>query len=596
MPGITGIIGRGPCGQNESDLKKMVACMLHESFYTSDCYVNEQLGVYIGWTCHKDSYADCMPVMNPEKNLILLFAGEHFSSESGAIASSPRTLLEQYEQEGEKFLPHLNGWFCGLLVDLKIGKVLLFNDRYGMQRLYYHEGKERLLFGSEAKSLLKVAPELRQLDMRGVGELISCNCVLEHRTIFSQVSLLPGGSSWSWDKGGQLTKRTYFAPSEWENLPPLDQHTFLVRLHETAKSVIPRYFRESGRIGMSLTGGLDSRMIMACLDLKPGELPCYTFGGEKDMLDITIARQIAEACGQKYSVLRLDPSFFSDFSSLARQTVYLTDGNVDIASAHDVFFNKVARLIAPIRITGKFGSEVVRDHTMFNAEPYQGDLFIPEMRSKINEGVNTLAEVKQGHQLSVALFKDFPWREYNKIAIEQSQSVFRSPYMDNDLAKLMYQAPAGVRSSNQPQRDIIRQGNSKLSAIMSDRGYGEQTNPLVAKAIELYYYIIFKTDYIYLYAMPHWLTQVDTWLSDLSGGRQFFGLQKFEYYRIWYRRELAGYVKQVLLDPRTMSRSYIDRNVLTRMVQTHTQGSHNHTNELTKAISLELTQRLFIES
>lgn len=596
MPGITGIITRGPRARSEHDLKAMVECMKHEPFYKSGIYVNEDLGVYAGWVCHPGSYADCMPAINPAQNIVLIFGGEHFSDVPAGGLPKATELLEQYEREGEGFLRRLNGWFCGLLIDLRVGKVILFNDRYGMQRLYYHGGNDRLLFGSEAKSLLTVAPELRQLDMQGVGELISCHCVLEHRTIFSQISLLPGGVAWSWDKAGHQTKKTYFSPSEWENLQPLDEATFMARLAETAKVVVPRYFREKGLIGMSLTGGLDSRMIMACLDLDPGELPCYTFGGKKDMLDITIARQVAEACGQTYSVLRLDQSFFKDFPSLAQKTVYLTDGTVDVASAHDMFFNKVARLIAPIRITGKFGSEVVRDHTMFNASTYQGDLFIPEVRATINGGVDTLAAVKKGHQLSVALFKDFPWREFNKIVIEQSQSVFRSPYMDNDLAALMYQAPPGMRSSNYPQRHIIREGNPKLSAIISDRGYGERTNPLVAKAIELYYFAIFKADYTYLYAMPHWLTQVDTWLTALTGGKQFFGLQKFEYYRIWYRQELAGYVRDVLLDQRTMNRPYFDRKSLARMVQTHTQGSHNYTHELTKAMSLELTMRSLIET
>ncbi len=596
MPGIAGIIAKEPRARYENDLKIMVECMKHEPFYKTGIYVNEKLGVYAGWVCHPGSYADCMPALNPEKNVVLIFAGEHFSDDVQRGETKASVLLEQYESKGENFLRQLNGWFCGLLIDLRVGKVILFNDRYGMQRLHYYEDGSRLLFGAEAKSLLKVAPELRQLDMRGVGELISCNCVLNHRTIFSKISVLPGGVAWSWDEAGHHAKKTYFSPSEWQNLQPLDETTFLARLAETARVIMPRYFREKGRIGMSLTGGLDSRMIMACLNLAPGELPCYTFGGKKDMLDITIARQVAEACGQTYSVLRLDPSFFTDFPGLAEKTVYLTDGTVDVSSAHDMFFNKAARLIAPIRITGKFGSEVVRDHTMFNAGTYHGDLFIPEMRSQINRGAETLAGVKKGHQLSVALFKDFPWREFNKIVIEQSQSVFRSPYMDNDLVELMYRAPSGLRSSNQPQRGIIQEGNPKLSSIISDRGYGEQTNPLVAKAIELYYYVIFKADYTYLYAMPHWLTQLDTWLMALTGGKQFFGLQKFEYYRIWYRQELSDYVKDILLDQRTLSRPYFERNVLARMVQTHTQGSHNYTHELTKAISLELIQRLLIEA
>jgi asparagine synthase (glutamine-hydrolysing) len=81
---------------------------------------------------------------------------------------------------------------------------------------------------------------------------------------------------------------------------------------------------------MSLTGGLDSRMIMACLNPLPGELPCYPFGGMKDMLDITIARKVAEVCHQNHTVLRLGSSFFTEFPQLAEKTMYVTDGCLDV--------------------------------------------------------------------------------------------------------------------------------------------------------------------------------------------------------------------------------------------------------------------------
>ena len=57
--------------------------------------------------------------------------------------------------------------------------------------------------------------------------------------------------------------------------------------------------------------GLDSRTMMACLNPKPGELPCYTFGGAKDVLDILIARQVSELYGQNYYVIRLGDGLFS---------------------------------------------------------------------------------------------------------------------------------------------------------------------------------------------------------------------------------------------------------------------------------------------
>ena len=78
MPGITGIISTGTPGTHEGDLKLMTDCMMHESFYRQGSYINEELGVYVGWTCHPDSFADCLPVVNEKKDVVLLFSGEHF--------------------------------------------------------------------------------------------------------------------------------------------------------------------------------------------------------------------------------------------------------------------------------------------------------------------------------------------------------------------------------------------------------------------------------------------------------------------------------------------------------------------------------------
>lgn len=574
----------------------MIACMKHESFYKSGVYVNEELGVYAGWTSHPESYTDCLPAMSENKDVILLFAGEDFSNYTGSQPRRADSLVRRYENEGENFLRGLNGWFSGLLIDLKSSKILLFNDRYGMQRIYYHEEPETLLFGSEAKSILKVRPQLRDLDPRGLGELIACNCVLEHRTLFPKIFLLPGASLWRWNKNDRMLKDAYFNQAEWENLPPLDEATFQSRLTETAMAIIPRYFREKGEVGLSLTGGLDSRMIIACLNPAPGEVPCYTFGGQRDMLDITIARKVAKICGQTHTVVRIGPSFFDEFPKLAEKTIYISDGNLDVSSTHDLYFNRLAREIASIRVTGKFGSEVIRDHTMFNAGASPGGIFHQDVERSAGSAVETLAEVKCGHKLSVAVFKDFPWREYNKIMIEGSSSVFRTPYMDNDLVELMYQIPAGGRSSNQPQRRIIKGLNPALSVILSDRGYGEQSNTLAGKIRELYYYAIFKAEYTYVYALPHWLSKLDHLCLAVNGGQPLIGAsQKFEYYRIWYGQQLSDYVKSVLLDPKAAARAFFDKNRLEMIVHAHTTGRRNCVDQITKALSLELTCRLLVD-
>src|SRR5207253_11303140 len=166
--------------------------------------------------------------------------------------------------------------------------------------------------------------------------------------------------------------------------------------------------------------------------------------------------------------------------------------------------------IAPIRVTGKFGSEVIRDHTMFNEINVCERLFHPDFRMYTQRARETLVEVKKGHRVSVSVFKEFPWREYGKLAAEQSQTTFRTPYMDNELVEVMYQAPARVRASTEIQRRIIGECKPALSDIVTDRGrLGTETNSLFAMARELYYYSRFKADYIYLFSLPHWLTRLD---------------------------------------------------------------------------------------
>ena len=71
-----------------------------------------------------------------------------------------------YEQH-PNFPASLNGRFQGVLTDRKQGTSILFNDRYGMERIYYHEAKEGFYFAAEAKAILTVRPELRVVEPCG---------------------------------------------------------------------------------------------------------------------------------------------------------------------------------------------------------------------------------------------------------------------------------------------------------------------------------------------------------------------------------------------------------------------------------------------
>src|SRR4029077_4562913 len=103
------------------------------------------------------------------------------------------------------------------------------------------------------------------------------------------------------------------------------------------------------RIGISLTGGLDTRMIMACQPAPAKNSVCYTFSGEKGLtFDDRLANRVAAVCGLEHEVLRIRPDFFSNFASHADRTVYITDGCFGISGAHEIYLNKQACQLASL--------------------------------------------------------------------------------------------------------------------------------------------------------------------------------------------------------------------------------------------------------
>lgn len=606
MPGITGIIANSFSKAQADSLQVMVKRMMHEQFYSSGTYVNDWMGAGIGWACHRGSFSDCLPVWNETKDVCLFFSGEDHTDQpeienlkaSGHNFSPENAsyLVHLYEQMGVKFLERLNGWFSGVLVDLRENKIILFNDRYGLSRIYCHESADGFYFSSEAKSLLSVLPEVRSLDNQGLTEFISCGCALQNRTIFSGISLLPGASCWTFSRSRPVKKEIYFRKETWENQTALGLSEYYERLKETFVRILPRYFRGKQNIGMSLTGGLDGRMIMAWCGSAPGKLPCYTFGSEyRDCTDVKAAREVAAACHQPHQVIPVDGQFLSQFPAFAERSVYVSDGAMDVSGSVELYVNQIARGIAPVRMTGNYGSEILRSNVAFKPHDLNETFYDPEFVRLGRVAGSTYVEERQGHVLSFIAFKQVPWHHCSRLAVEQSQLTLRAPYLDNDLVALVFQAPMELASSKQPAFRLVADGNSALSRIPTDRGLLYHPVPVISKLRHLCEEFDFKAEYAYDYGMPQWLSRIDHLFAPLHLEKLFLGRHKFCHFRVWYRDKLSQYLKDVLLDPATRNRSYLRGASMEKMVNSHIKGDRNHTTEIHKILSCELIQRQLIE-
>src|SRR5437773_11483587 len=604
MPGIVGLLTRLPRERAEPELLRMVETLRHESFYETGTWVDESLGVYVGWSERKTSFSEGMPLWNEREDIGLVFSGEEFPEPGTAGRLKERGheldgagsshLVHLYEED-QSFPAGLNGRFHGLLMDRRLGTATLFNDRYGLHRIYYHESKEAFYFAAEAKAILAVRPELRRLDPRGLGEFVACGCVLGDRTLFEGVHVLPCAAAWVFRDGSVERKGTYFQSREWEDQAPLEPEPYYRELRDVFSRNLPRYFESREPIAMSLTGGLDTRMIMAWHKPLPGSLPCYTFVGMfRECRDAVVARRVARVCKQSHEVIRVADEFLSRFPDYAERSVYLTDGCVDVSRSPDLYVNEKAREIAPVRMTGNYGGEVLRRVRAFKAVEPLPRLFGPDLMLDVRRAGETYDSLLRGHPLSFAVFKQAPWHHYGLLALEETQVALRSPYLDHDLVRTVFRAPASVLTNNDVCLRLIAEGDPVLRQIRTDRGIG--ATGVSAAASRALLEFLFKAEYAYDYGMPQWVARIDHVLSGLHLERLFLGRHKFHHFRIWYRDVLPRYVRDMLLDPRTLSRPYIERKGLEAVVDGHLKGGRNYTTEIHTVLTLELLHRLLLES
>lgn len=606
MPGIVGLISQMPRERAEQELLCMVEALRHEDFYVTGTWVDESLGVYVGWVARENSFSDGMPLRNERGNAVLVFSGEefpepgivqHLRKRGHELGESGPSYLVHLSEEDPAFPGKLNGRFHGLLMDRSLGIATLFNDRYGMHRIYYHESADAFYFAAEAKAILAVRPELRTIAPQALGEFVACGSVMENRTLFEGIHVLPPASRWIFRNGSLTEKGNYFNPREWEEQEVLDPETYYRNLRDVFARNLPRYFNGAERIGMSLTGGLDTRMILAWKNSEPGSLPCYTFGSMmRENHDVRVARCVAKFCNQPHQVLTAAHEFLARFPHYAERAVYLTDGCVDVSRSPDLYLNERAREIAPVRMTGNYGGEVLRRVRALKPQKSLPENFYPDLLDYVRQANETYSSIAKGHPVTFAAFKQAPWHHYGILALEQTQLSVRSPFLDNDFIRTIFRSPEAALSNDDVSLRLVADGNAALLGFPTDRGLAGNRGRLEGAFSRFLLEFQFKAEYAYDMGMPQWVARIDHVFSNFHLERLFLGRHKVFHFRVWYRDALARYVREMLLDSRSLSRPYIDRKSLEFAIKAHLKGDRNYTNEIHRILSLEIVHRLFVDN
>ncbi len=319
MCGICGIYNEA----NQSMVTAMLESIHHRGpdSFTTTLFENHSLaecGLNIVST--KD---DLLPLIDREAQIALLFNGEIYNyreikqelSKEGCVFSSDtdsEVIIPLYKKYKKDFVNYLKGMFAIVIVDRD--HIILVRDRFGIKPLYYHQSGDKLIVGSEIKSLLRHPAVPAELDLEALEELTVFGYVFsEERTLLKGISQVAPGSLISFD-GTKLTKHKYYEVPSAFYLRNGDRNT---REHHFTRNyadcaaglldVLTRTFEKmhghgNSQKGVYLSGGIDSTM-MAILSREATDRPIctYTLADSEDAPDLEYARKVARRLGTEHS-------------------------------------------------------------------------------------------------------------------------------------------------------------------------------------------------------------------------------------------------------------------------------------------------------
>ena len=117
--------------------------------------------------------------------------------------------------------------------------------------------------------------------------------------------------------------------------------------------------------------------------------------------------------------------------------MYISDGIEGVTKADVISFNKLGREIAPVRMTGKYGSQVLKGLIGFQGRPPIIDLIDKDFKQYLENSNTKYTEIKKSNSLTFLCESIIPWWWNGFVALESSQLDVRSPFLDNDLIKIL---------------------------------------------------------------------------------------------------------------------------------------------------------------
>jgi asparagine synthase (glutamine-hydrolysing) len=593
MCGIAGIFDLAGRPVADSEVRAMNEAIRHRGPDDGGQYLEQGLGLANRRLAIIDlSPAGHQPMANEDGSLLLVYNGELYNftelvplleSRGHTFHSKTDTevVLHAYEEWGPACLERMNGMFACAIWDQRRRELFLARDRFGIKPLYYalHDG--RFVFASEIKSLLHAGIP-RRVSPEALVEYFTFQNMLSDLTLFDGVRLLPAGHTLTVSDAGLATRRYWdltFDPDE-----SVGEDAWAERIRGTFEEVVTRQLISDVPVGSYLSGGMDSASIAAIASRNVPRL--MTFTGGFDLSSVTgfelvfDERADAEVVASEFRTQHYEMVMHAGDMAWALPELvwHLEDLRVGM-SYPNYYIAGLASKFVKVALGGAGGDEVfggypwryelvtgLDDAKAFDRAYYdywsrlvpdaqKPAFFADEVwnqardRSTFDLYRSVLEPVAKLEPLEKALYFEAKTFLHGLLVVEDKVSMAHSlevrvPFLDNALVALAERIPARVKHGQGGGKELLRKSMEPLlpADIVQKRKQG--------------------------FSPP-----------DQS----------------WYRGPTMDYLREILLDPRSLGRGYFQPSFVRRVLEEHLEGRVNHRLLIWSLLCFEWWNRLFMD-
>ncbi|MGC2196831.1 MAG: asparagine synthase (glutamine-hydrolyzing) [Terriglobales bacterium] len=624
MCGIAGLVGQRHETVEAAEIHRMCQTIVHRGPDDEGIYAQGPVGLGMRRLSIIDLSSGRQPIHNEDESVWVVFNGEIYNfpelrrelegrGHKFYTQSDTEVIVHLYEEMGADCVKKLRGMFAIALYDERTQSLLLARDRLGKKPLHYALHQGRLLFGSEIKAILAVAPELAEVNPEGLLQYFYFGFIPDPHTAFKQIHKLPPAHLMEY-ANGQIKIREYWDVPEYGTHPAISEQECLEELERRLEEAVRIRLISDVPLGALLSGGVDSSIIVALMArVSSGPVKTFSIGFQAEQFnEAEYARLVAQRFGTNHHELVLDPNLEETLTFLSGM---LEEPFGDASMLPTYYVCRMARQHVTVALSGDGGDElfagydrylIAMDRRKFDRIPrWLGRLYRDQVHDRVPTGVfgknlawNASLNPRDRYLDDVSFFpalhreRKLFTKEFLEGAgrlqdpLQQWQRYYDEAPAKDSLSRLMY-----LDMKTYLTADILTKVDRMSMATSLEARVPMLDHEFVEWVAALPVEWKFRTG-TRKYVLKKLAERLGIPSELLHRRKQGFQLPLVE----WMRSEMKDQFLRVLLEPRTLQRGYFKPEAVRALVDEHTRGRRNRSGLLWRMLVLELWHRNFMES